>query len=504
MRTPLLLGLFLVAGALAGCLGGDGFEDHYDPADGKYHFERTADGQLVHFDWAPGGIGKVWNKGEAPVTVTLPRGFLLVDGAEGLSGSFQVPPAEGLDLVPGETRFHLAPPGAETVDLQVGEETFPLDPTGIRDFTPSNTHLLQGEAVWDLSAFQEANFPHREPGHPNYWASIQYFSDFFDALGYEVEVDPYGTHDASAGGAACVEARGGTICPESLANVVATKPGTGDTGRSIFVAGGHFDMVSGTTHAAFDDTSGVVATMELARAMAPYDFANDLKFALWGGEENGILGSQFWVQSNPDARSEVLSYWNLDVVGMSWPAPLPQPDPVVITAGPDTPSGTSGQGGGPAAEMLAWARDLQEVWLGYPSVADGQRIFHYEGVASGQATGYAAVNAQSDHTPFIGAGIPAYFLFNGDALAGDNPVRIHSETDTLENMTKYSLWGSGFDIESPGWPSQEDQEAGRAALADSFEVAMWFPFYHAVLVDAGVHAPPGAAGVLADGVPDAA
>lgn len=497
MRAPLLLSALLVAGALAGCVGDDGFEDHYDPADGKYHFERTADGQLVHFDWSPGGIGKVWNKGDAAVTVHLPAGFLLVSGEDGRSGSFDVPSAEGLELGAGETRYHLAPPGADTVALQVGDETFTLDPTGIRDFEPSNTHLLQGENVWDLSAHQEANFPHREPGNPNYYAAAEYFADFFEDLGYEVELDPYGTHDASADGTTCVEARGGTVCPESLLNIVATKPGTGDTGNAIFVAGGHFDMVSGTTHAAFDDTSGTVATLELARAMAPYEFENDLKFALWGGEENGLLGSQFWVQTNPDARANVLSYWNLDVVGMSWPAPLPQPDPVVIAAGPDTPSGTSGQAGGPAAEMLDWARDLQEIWLGYPSVADGRQIFLYEGVASGQATGYAAVNAQSDHTPFIGAGIPAYFLFNGDALAGDNPVRLHTESDTLENMTKYSLWAADFDIEQAGWPGPEDQARGRAILSDSFEVAMWFPFYHAVLVDEGVHAPPGIAGTLA-------
>ncbi len=488
------LALLLVVPAIAGCLSTDDTPDsqfpYYQPLDGKVHYEFATDAGLIHFDWAPGTPGKVWNKGSAPMEVTLPETFLLISGADGRSGT--ILPATPIELLPGDIQFHLAPPSALDVNITVNGESYSMS-VGETDYVKPTHTLVDGHNVWELSAHQEANFPHREPGHENYRLSIEYFQQFFEELGYTTEVDPYGTTDLPP--EACVPIRGGTICPESVANVVAIKPGTSD--KIIFVSGGHFDMVSGTTHAAFDDTSGVVATMELARALAPFEFEHTLMFGLWGGEENGILGSQFWIQSNPDARNRVLSYWNLDVVGMSWPAPIPRPDPIVIAAGPDTPDGTSGEGGGPVADsLLAWADTLQDDWFGFPDEATSPRdgdtypVFLYEGIASGQVAGYAGVNAQSDHTPFAAAGIPAYFIFNGDTLAGDNPIGIHNERDTLTNMTKYSLYAEDFDLGDPLWPDQADFEAGKEALADSWETVMWFPFYHAVLVDAGVYTPP--------------
>jgi hypothetical protein len=374
-----------------------------------------------------------------------------------------------------------------------------LDPAGIADYQESETQVVSGEKVYALEEHQEANFPHRTPGMPNYAASQAYFAQYFADLGYEVEVDPYGTTDLP-----CLP--NNAACASSVANIVAMKPGTEDPGKIIFVAGGHYDMVPGTTHAAFDDTSGTVATMELARALAPYDFRYTIAFGLWGGEEDGILGSQFWVQTNPDAKARVLSYWNLDVIGMSWPAPLsPEVDPVVISAGPDAPAPdnsdclpgpcvpTSGGTSDPVSQdLLAWAQTLQRDWFAFPEQANGTDVFYYEGVAAGQAGGYAAVNAQSDHTPFMAAGIPAYFIFNGDAL-GEGGVGIHNERDTLVNLTKYSVYGTDTDFDAD-FASLEDFELGKQALADSWETVMFFPFYHAVLMDLGVYTPPGVAG----------
>ena len=125
-----------------------------------------------------------------------------------------------------------------------------FDPTTILDYQESVTQFVSGESWYNLSEVQEANFPHRTPGQPNYAASQQYFAHYFRDLGYEVEVDPYGTTDLG-----CVPVV--AACPSSVANVVATKLGTEEPGKVIFVAGGHYDMVPGTTHAAFDDTSTV-------------------------------------------------------------------------------------------------------------------------------------------------------------------------------------------------------------------------------------------------------
>ncbi|MEK6975261.1 MAG: M28 family peptidase [Candidatus Thermoplasmatota archaeon] len=508
--APVALAL-LVAASASGCLNsGSGDEPdrftagypRYEPANDLYHFEFGVQGGLFHFDFAPGAIGKAWNKGDGPLSVGLPDKFLLISGDNGTSGSFSVAPAS-FELQPGVKQFFLAPPSAQDVTVSVAGESFTLSPAGIAAYQESETQIVSGENAYVLEEYQEANFPHRTPGMPNYGLSITYFAQYFRDLGYDVDVDPYNLQGQTDVIGCVPVGLEGQLCPESMANIVAMKPGTEDPSKVIFVAGGHYDMVPGTTHAAFDDTSGVVTTMELARALAPYDFRYTIAFGLWGGEEDGILGSQFWVQSNPEMRARILSYWNLDVVGMSWPAPLsPQIDPIVISAGPDVPSGMGGATGDPISQdLLGWAQTLQQDWFGFPEEVNGTDVFYYEGIASGQASGYAAVNAQSDHTPFMAAGIPAYFIFNGDAL-GQGGVGIHNEKDTLANLTKYSVYGTDTDFDAD-FSSIEDFELGRQALADSWETVMLFPFYHAVLTDLGVYVPPATAARVPAGIPPA-
>ncbi|MGB0653267.1 MAG: M28 family peptidase [Thermoplasmatota archaeon] len=496
-----LVAALIVGAALAGCLAGDDDSTDasavyplYKPVDGKVHYEyELPSGHLFHAHWAPGGESKVWNKeGDGDVSVTLPEySILLTPGASEGSWAFSLD--RDLVLAPGDEVLFIAPPSATDLALTINGEATVLNGTDVPGYETPTGQFLSGENIVELMAYQEANFPHREPGLENYGKSIEYFAAYFEELGYEVEVDPYGTGSLTDT-AGCSPVGLNTLCPESLANVVAVKPGNTRPDEIIFVAGGHFDMVPQTTHAAFDDTSGTIMTLELARAMAPLEFDRTIAFGLWGGEENGLLGSNFWVKTNQDAAAtQILSYWNLDVVGMSWPAPVVQPDPIMIAAGPDVPSvSLDGTSVDPVSlDLLDFAAHLQQDWFGFPD-----EHFLYEGVASGQVAGYAGVNAQSDHTAFIAGGVPSYFIFNADALAADNPVALHTEADTLTNMTKYALYGGEFDLDDPTWISEEDRLAAEAALARSFEAVMFFPFYHAILLDLGEYDHPSIAGTL--------
>jgi hypothetical protein len=467
--------------------------------------------------WAPGSISTITSAPTGNAVVTVPFGWLEIDGPRDGPQSFSIP-GEAFEFGRQQVRTFLAPPNTNPAPFIIDGEIWNLTQPGLG--VDPEDELISGENVWELSAYQEANFPHREPCHPdgNYGKSIDYFSKFFRNLGMEVEVDPYGTQAATEV-TGCQNALGPTG-PESVANIVATLPGTDPDAPTIFVAGGHYDMVPATTHAAFDDTSGTVATLELARMMSQYEWKHTLKFGLWGGEENGIAGSQFWIQTHPEARNTITTYWNLDVVGMSWPAPLHQPDPIIIAAGPDAPADTQGGAAGPMSdELLKFAKELQTDWFGYPDAEDDTQLWYYEGVASGQAGtagtdnpsgdgqtvegGYADVNAQSDHTPFMAAGIPAFFIFNGDALAADNPIGIHNERDSLENMTRYAFFGGEETLQIMTVESDEGEKytwnpeeyaAAKDALADSWEVVMGFPFYSTVLQDLGYWYAPGTAG----------
>lgn len=100
------------------------------------------------------------------------------------------------------------------------------------------------------------------------------------------------------------------------ANVVATLPGRTD---EIVVVGCHHDAWG---FGAGDPLAGTIALMEVARAFG--DAARDgwrplrtIKFAAWGAEEFGIIGSTEWCEAHADALSRsALAYVNLDMASM--------------------------------------------------------------------------------------------------------------------------------------------------------------------------------------------
>lgn len=99
-------------------------------------------------------------------------------------------------------------------------------------------------------------------------------------------------------------------------NVVAILPGTQqpDSGR-IFIVSGHIDTrcVDGADYTCFapganDDGSGTIASIELARVMAPHQFDATLIFMAVTGEEQGLVGATHYADS--------VSLWGWDIRGM--------------------------------------------------------------------------------------------------------------------------------------------------------------------------------------------
>jgi hypothetical protein len=101
-----------------------------------------------------------------------------------------------------------------------------------------------------------------------------------------------------------------------------------DSGR-VLVIGAHFDHLGhggsgslapneqGQIHNGADDNaSGTAAVLEIARCLAagPQP-ACDVVFALWSGEELGLLGSEHWARQPTFALDSVVANLNLDMVG---------------------------------------------------------------------------------------------------------------------------------------------------------------------------------------------
>ena len=104
-------------------------------------------------------------------------------------------------------------------------------------------------------------------------------------------------------------------------NLFGEIPGT-DLADEVVILGAHFDSTHASTGAT-DNATGVAAMMEALRILAAVDARprRTIRVALWGGEEEGLLGSRAYVRQHygnrdtmeiePD-HAEVSAYYNID------------------------------------------------------------------------------------------------------------------------------------------------------------------------------------------------
>jgi len=108
-------------------------------------------------------------------------------------------------------------------------------------------------------------------------------------------------------------------------NVVAKIEGADPTLKAEYViAGGHLDHNGVTNGVVFngadDNASGSAVTMEVARLLAVNNARpkRTLIFALWAGEEQGLIGSQYYSDHPTDGvtMDKTTAYFNMDMVGL--------------------------------------------------------------------------------------------------------------------------------------------------------------------------------------------
>jgi Zn-dependent M28 family amino/carboxypeptidase len=167
-------------------------------------------------------------------------------------------------------------------------------------------------------------------------------------------------------------------------NVLADTP----TGRSdrLVVVGAHLDSVP-EGPGVNDNGSGSAAILETALQIAELGIEprNMIRFAFWGGEEDGLIGSDFYVTqlSKAEIKDHAVNL-NFDMVG--------SPNYVrFVYDGDGSPTGTAGPNGSGVVE---------DVFLDY---------FASQGLAAEPT----AFDGRSDYGPFIDVGIPAGGLFTG-------------------------------------------------------------------------------------------
>ncbi len=247
----------------------------------------------------------------------------------------------------------------------------------------------------ELQSIADENGGNRAHGEAGYEKSLDFIKGKLDEAGFTTSVQEF-----TSGGAKGY-------------NLVADWPG-GDDGK-VVMAGSHLDSVQAGP-GINDNGSGSAAILEVALAVAKADLqpAKHLRFAWWGDEEDGMVGSTHYVDSlASDEASKIDSYLNFDMLGS------PNPGYFVYDDDPE----------------------LEKVFTDWYAAKDITTEPETEG------------DGRSDHAPFKDAGVRVGGLFSGaettksqaqadqwGGTAGEafDPC-YHSACDTVSNIDDKAL-----------------------------------------------------------------
>jgi Zn-dependent M28 family amino/carboxypeptidase len=186
-------------------------------------------------------------------------------------------------------------------------------------------------------------------------------------------------------------------------NVVADRQGSESEARKLLLITAHLDSINARdgrnapAPGADDNASGAAGVLEIARVLSEYSAKHDLRFILFGGEEQGLHGSIQYVNELPEnERTRIAAVINMDMVGTL----NTEPRAVLLE-------------GAPVSRDLM--RELAEAAAAYTSliVQMSENPFN------------------SDHVPFIDENIPAVLTIEGTDSSNNN---IHTINDTLEHI----------------------------------------------------------------------
>ena len=171
-------------------------------------------------------------------------------------------------------------------------------------------------------------------------------------------------------------------------NVIADLPKKTKNPDQVVVVGSHLDSVAAGP-GINDNGSGTANVLEIAKQFAKTGLTKKaqrpVRFAFWGAEEKGLLGSYHYVESLTDAqRAKIYANLNFDMIGSPNFARF-------VYDGDGSEDGNAGPAG---------SAEIEQVFLDY---------FGKKKLASAPT----AFDGRSDYGPFIEVGIPAGGLFSG-------------------------------------------------------------------------------------------
>ena len=208
-------------------------------------------------------------------------------------------------------------------------------------------------------------------------------------------------------------------------NVIAqTKTGSA---QDVVMVGGHLDSVPAGP-GINDNGSGVAAILETAVQLGSSPkVRNAVRFAFWGAEEIGLVGSRKYVESlNVEQLKDIALYLNFDMLGS------PNPGYFTYDGNQSAPLGE-----GSVPRVPEGSPGIERTFVGYLE-------------AQGKTAEDTSFDGRSDYDGFTMAGIPAGGLFSGAEEnktaaqaqlwggTADAPFdpNYHKATDTLDHVDR--------------------------------------------------------------------
>jgi hypothetical protein len=113
--------------------------------------------------------------------------------------------------------------------------------------------------------------------------------------------------------------------PTPITNIVATlRGGQAESAGRTYVVSGHYDSMptsvtdfTSDAPGANDDASGVGAVLEMARVMATRHFDATIVFMAVAGEEQGLVGSEYFAQQAKQQNLNIAGMFTNDIIGSS-------------------------------------------------------------------------------------------------------------------------------------------------------------------------------------------
>jgi Zn-dependent M28 family amino/carboxypeptidase len=176
---------------------------------------------------------------------------------------------------------------------------------------------------------------------------------------------------------------------------------------NVIMLGAHLDSVQAGA-GINDDGSGSTLILEIAKALRKFNVKNKVRFAWWGAEENGLLGSKYYTQNlNATEANNILTYLNFDMVSRGY---------FGVFDGDGSTFNLTGAPGSAAIEKLF--------------------VEHFQ--KEGVNVTAARFTGGSDYQSFMNIGKPVGGLHTGTGIEQDPCY--HQACDTIDNPNPETLY----------------------------------------------------------------